>query len=169
MKKITIAGLVGLLLFLGTRIYFGIRFDQDIGGHLKLAADANTTLLAQKRLKVAIDNMDAWGLCNRNGDNCFTSIIYRTPDEDVGFWRSNIEATYEDLSGMTDEDRADNLIESNQLMKVRETLLDTGAKGDKVTAPEGISIYPNNMTFAIFGWGLLIFFGIFVFKDLNDY
>lgn len=165
MSKYTIAGLVVLLLFIGTRIFFGIRFNQDIEGHLKLAADANTTELAQKQLKIAIDNMDKHRLCNSMGDNCFTSILYRTPDEDVGYWRTNVEATYEDLSSMADEDRANNLIESNQLMKVRETLLDSGKNGDKVTHPEGVSIYPHNTSFAFFGFVFFTFFSISLYKD----
>lgn len=163
-KIVTIASGIILCFTLGTRIYNEITYEQDIGGHLKLAADANSTALVEKQLALAIGGMERRSLCNGKGDNCFTSILYRTPDEDVGFWRGNIESTYEDLSKMGEEERADNLIESNQLIKVRETLLDAGASGDKVTDPQGISIYPNNATYGfwaclsafVFGFGAVI-------------
>ena len=154
-KVITIIGTTSLLIFILVRGISAIAYEQNISGHLKLAADANSTELAEKQLKIAIDEMERLGLCNSHGDECFTSIIYRTPNEDVGFWRSNIESTFEDLSNMSKEERANNLIESNQLIKVRETLLDAGERGDNVTDPAGISIYPNNGAYAV--WGILSF------------
>ena len=71
----------------------------------------------------------------------------------AGYWRENIVGTLADIQDMTPEERADNLIESNQLMKVRETLLDSGQHGDHVTEPTGISIYGSNGAFA--WWGIL--------------
>jgi hypothetical protein len=144
-----------------TRAVQGITYEQEVGGFLKQAADANTSELAEKKIKQAIDGMDRRGLCNSESpeapatfsEDCYTSILWRTPDEDVGYWRTNIQATYDDLHTMTPEERANNLTESNQLMKVRETLLDNGSDGDSVTAPEGISVYPNNAAF--FWWGTL--------------
>lgn len=137
-------------------VVLSIQFDREIGGHLKLAADANNTEMSERKLKLAVDGMEQWGLCNEGGDNCFTSILYRTPDEDVGYWRENIENTLADLQAMTPEKRADNLVESNQLIKVRETLLDAGQSGDFVTAPSGVSRYPNNGTYALWFWISLI-------------
>jgi len=151
---------LSLLAFSGVRIVKNIQYDRDIGGHLKLAADANSTELAERKIKLAIDGMEAWGLCNGGGDNCFTSVVYRTPDEDVGYWRENIEGTLTDLQAMSDEERADNLIESNTLIKVRETLMDAGESGDKVTDPDGISVYPNNTGYAWWGWLSLIGLGV---------
>ena len=151
------SGLVSIIVM----IVLSIHFERTIGGHLKLAADANTTELAQEKIGLAIKGMEEWGFCNQSGDNCYTSVIYRTPDEDVGYWRKNIEATYEDLASMTDDERANNLIESNQLMKVRETLLDTGGNGDAVTVPQGISRYPNNLGYGL--WLLLSAAAAFIF------
>ena len=146
-----------------------IQYEREVGGYLKQAADANTTELAEQKLKQAIDGMDKRGICPGEAKEgkltfskeCFTSVLWRTPDEDVGYWRENIQATYDDLHGMTPEERADNLIESNQLMKVRETLLDnSGQHGVSVTAPQGISKYPNNKFLAFFMTGsVLLLFG----------
>lgn len=155
-RIIFVISLLSLAAYLIGSAVFSIQFDREIGGHLKLAADANSTEMAERKLSLAIDGMKKWDLCNGGGDNCFTSVLYRTPDEDVGYWRENIESTLADLQAMTPEERADNLIESNQLIKVRETLLDSGAGGDEVTRPSGIFRYPNNGSFAL--WGSLSLF-----------
>lgn len=171
--------LASTLAWGGVRIVAYVHYEQQVGGFLKQAADANTSELAEKKLKQAIDGMDARGLCNSQSaesppvfsEDCYTSVLWRTPDEDVGYWRTNIQATYDDLRTMSSEDRADNLTESNQLMKVRETLLDDGQSGTTVTAPEGISASPNNAP--LFWWGLLSCIGLtgccaWWFKGLYD-
>lgn len=143
------------------RIYQGIQYDRAVGGHLKRAADANTIALAKVELKAAIVGMDARGLtCTGNQiDLCYTSVLYTTPDEDVGYWRLNIKETLRDLEQVPEG--AGHLLISNTLMRVRESLLDAENGGDVVTAPSGISVYPNNHGFAfwggisLLGWGLL--------------
>lgn len=159
-KIFTIMCGLSLISYFGAIIVRDIQYERDIGGHLKLAADANDTELAERKLKLAVDNMEAWSFCNDGGDNCFTSIIYRTPEEDVGYWRENIESTLADLESMSEEERDDNLIESNQLIKVRETLLDSGSHGDHVTQPSGISRYPQNANFAL--WALVSTIGFVI-------
>ena len=151
-KVLTIVSGILFVIFSVYMAVLSIQYDRDIGGHLKLAADSNSTDLAERKLKQAIDGMDRWNLCNQ-GSNCFTSVVYQTPDEDVAFWRENIQNTLNDLTSMSPAERADNLIESNQLLKVRETLLDSGANGDHVTDPPGISRYPANAGYAV--WGIL--------------
>lgn len=148
-----ISSVLSLTIWAIAAFALSVHLDRAVLGHLKLAADANSTDLASQRLQTAVDGMDTLGLCNSGGGRCFTSIVYTTPEEDVGYWRHNIELTLADLEAMTPEDRADNLVESNQLMKVRETLLDSGQNGDKVTAPSGLSRYPSNMAMGL--WLLL--------------
>ena len=157
---------LALLGLCGTVAVQNIRYERDIGGHLKLASDANSTELAERKLRIAVEAMEEWGLCNGGGDNCFTSVIYRTPEDDVGYWRENIEGTLADLQSMSDEERGTNLVESNQLIKVRETLLDSGSEGDHVTGPTGISRYPNNVGFAWWFWfsGIGTVVGVFMWE-----
>ncbi len=38
------------------------------------------------------------------------------------------------------------------LMKLRETLTNNGERGDYLNVPTGVSIYPNNTGFFLFGW-----------------
>ena len=160
--KITLISIaaVSLLAHGGVRTFNEISYDQQVEGHLKLAADANSTELAEQKLKIAIEGMDARGICKKGDDNCFTSIIYRTPDEDVGFWRKNVEGTLAGIQAMTPEERADNLTESNQLMKIRETLLDSGQHGDHVTSPAGIAVYGYNRAFALWVTVSILAFGM---------
>ncbi len=128
----------------GIRIVAGIQFDRGCGGYLKRAADANTVELAKKQLKVALDYME-----REVSTTGYTSVLYRTPDEDVEFWYTNIKSSSAELEQINPN--ASQLERSNLLMKLRETLLDEG-KSTSITVPAGISIYPNNVAMAFFGW-----------------
>lgn len=128
-----------------------IRFNQNCGGHLKRAADANTVEIAKEELKTAIDYMEAQNLTNG-----YTSVIYNTPDEDVSFWYNNIKQSYIELESLSDSTSA--LEKSNMLIKLRETLLDHGDKSDSVTMPNGISRHPNTALFGILGFISIIIF-----------
>jgi hypothetical protein len=146
---LALIGIVLLLLWGGVRIKGCIEYDQRVGGHLKRAADANQPQLALEEIQTALKGIDRLGLCNEVEDNpkaeCFTSVFYRTPDDDIGFWRTNIAQTVGDLESLPAE--SSHLEVSNTLMKVRETLVDEGTSS-MVTAPDGISIYPDNTLWA---------------------
>ena len=145
--------IVGLVLFVawsGMRIVAAVRYDQNCGGYLKRAADANNVELAKQELA----NPLAWINANDLRDG-YTSVAWRTPDEDVGFWHTNLTASLQELESVNPE--ASRLEKTNVLMKLRETLLDHG-ESTCVTEPDGISVYPNNAAFAWFGWISLIVF-----------
>ncbi|HWP61650.1 MAG TPA: hypothetical protein VN495_03535 [Candidatus Paceibacterota bacterium] len=136
-----------VLAFVGwgaSRIYQNIVFDRNVSGYLKQAADANTVPLARDRLEIAIKEADRQGLTTG-----FTSLWYTTPDEDIGFWHTNLSAALSQLKALPDN--VSQLEESNVLKKLRETLLDHGKDGEHVTVPPGISIYPYN-TFYQWWW-----------------
>lgn len=114
-----------------------IQFDQDCGGYLSLAANANTVEIAGEQLDIALKYMEENKLTSG-----YTSILYKTPDEDVGYWYRNIKSARGELS--TIAPNASQLEKTNVLMKLRETL----AAG----TPVGIALYPNNVFY-----GLLIF------------
>ncbi len=142
-----VIGIIFLVLFIiwaVVRIYLGIQFDRHLTGHLKRAADANTIELAIQEMKTAIDYMEKHDLTQG-----YTSVLYTTPDEDIGFWYTNLKQSLQEL--YTIKPDATPLEKSNVLMKLRETLLDEG-KSISVTEPEGISIYPLNTIFFFWGW-----------------
>lgn len=129
------------------RIVAEVSFDRNCEGYLKRAADANTVALAIENLEVSVDYAERSGLTSG-----YTSIVYATPDEDMGFWYQNLKASLEELRAV--EPETPQLERTNILMKLRETLLDEG-KGVSVTVPSGITVYPNNGLVAL--WGCLSF------------
>lgn len=135
---------INLFLFavLCAYIFFlNIQFDRKCEGHLKRAAYANTIEVAKKELAMAINYMEKEGLTSG-----YTSILYTTPDEDVGFWYENIKSAYQELEQVNPD--ATQLEKTNVLMKLRETLMD----GNSVTVPSGIYKHPNNFVYVgLFG------------------
>jgi len=135
--------LLPLLFWTGCRIVYAISFDRQCGGRLKRAADANTIALATNELQAA----RAWIDANR-ATSGYTSILWTTPDEDVGYWHQNLKASLDGLLKI--DETASSLEKSNVLIKLRETLLDQ-IKGESITVPNGISVFPNNVAWALFG------------------
>jgi hypothetical protein len=127
------------------RIYNGIQFDRNCGGYLKRAADANVVNMAKVELDRALVYIEFKGLTNG-----YTSVFYRTPDEDLGFWYQNIKSALAELNTLGDD--TSTLEKSNALIKLRETLLDHSGGAYSLTVPAGISIFPNNVFYAIFGY-----------------
>jgi len=154
MKKVLCVWLfiVSCLLFLvwgGFRIYKSYDFNIGAGGHLKRAADANTVELATKEMEIAISYIES-----KNLTSGYTSIFIKTPDEDLGFWYTNLKSSLAELKSVNAS--ASQLEKTNLLIKLRETLLDNG-ESTSITCPEGISIYPYNLLCFIWGWASYIF------------
>lgn len=155
-KKSANYGVAGLFLFIISLIVpaivfvKSIQFNQQCAGYLKQAADANTVELALGRINLALDYIEAHNLTNG-----YTSVIYRTEDENIGYWYENIKACQKELEANMD---ASSLEKSNVLMKVRESLTDEGEDGTVLTIPDGISRYPNNLM-----WGVLLLLSLFLF------
>lgn len=136
-----------LVLFIVWTSFRAIEFNRECGGHLKRAADANTVPLALKELQVATAFLES----NKMTDG-YTSVVYETPDEDVGFWYKNLKDSEAELVKASENKNLSQLEASNVLMKLRETLTDHSKEGQSVTEPDGISKFPNNVGYAVFGW-----------------
>lgn len=119
-----------------------VQFNQKCAGYLKQAADANSAELALERLNLALDYIEAHGLTEG-----YTSVLWKTEDENVGYWYQNLKVCQKELSDCLDGTQ---LEKSNVLMKVRESLTDEGQDGTVLTIPDGISRYPHNAM-----WGVL--------------
>lgn len=127
------------------RLVCGYTYDRDCGGHLKRAADANTVTLAEQELRLALDY-----LRDHNMTSGSTGVLLSYPSYDVGFWYENLKESYDELEKLTPE--TSRLEQTNCLQKLRETLLDHGENGkESVTQPSGISIFPNNILWCVFG------------------
>jgi len=149
-------GIVLLILALsifGVVIVRSIQLRQNCTGYLKRAADANTVENAKEQLSIAISYLEAHNLISG-----YTSVLWKTPDEDIGFWYNNLKTSYEELSKVDSTTSA--LEKSNILMKLRETLIDNGEKGDSMTIPNGLSRYPHNLLFGVLMWiGFFVLIG----------
>lgn len=132
--------LIGLISPVLT-IVNSVQFSQNCSGYLKQVADANTVTLAMERLDKAIAYVEENDLTDG-----YTSIIYRTEDDNIGFWYQNLKACRSELESCIDGTQVE---QTNTLMKVRESLMD----GDVLTLPKGISRYPNNTAWMF--WNLI--------------
>ncbi|MDX1349186.1 MAG: hypothetical protein R3279_03000 [Putridiphycobacter sp.] len=150
--------IISLVIF-GLRIAKSIEFKQNVSGYLKRAGDANTIDLAHEELSKALLYLEANNLTKGH-----TSILYKTPDEDIDFWYRNLKASQSELENLESESA---LERTNVLIKLRETLLDTGEK-TKVTVPKGLAVYPNNFTWALLMW-LAIIVGTLGFMRIAIY
>ena len=121
-----------------------IQFSQNCTGYLQQAADANTVELASERLGKALEYIESKGWTEG-----YTSILWRTEDENIGFWYTNIKASLQELESVKESSQ---LEQTNVLMKLRETLLESGEKGDYLTFPTGLWKYPHNVLYGIFAW-----------------
>ena len=147
---------IGVLLF---RLYSNIIFDRELSGHLKRAADANTIELALTELQTSLKYIE-----KNNLTSGYTSILYQTPDEDLGFWYENLKASAQEL----EKSKNGSLLEkTNVLLKLRESLMDEGDKGSSITSPEGISIYPYNGIIAILFLISLLFLPILLVEAIK--
>ena len=142
---ITILALVSITIF-GLRIAEKVEFKQNVTGYLKRAADANTIELAEAELTKVIDYLEA-----NNLTSGYTSILWKTPDEDIDYWYRNLKASQIELQTLESESA---LEKTNVLIKLRETLVDVG-ESTKVTVPDDLSVYPNNKL-----WAVLMFIAI---------
>lgn len=75
----------------------------------------------------------------------YTSGVYTTPDEDVGFWYRNLKESYAELdalSNLAEKQELSSLEQSNTLLKLRDTLCDHSEGKERLTCPSGISRFP---------------------------
>jgi hypothetical protein len=83
-------------------------------------------------------------------------LVEPIPDEDIGYWYNNLLAAKNELDSLPTE--ATPLEKTNVLMKLRETLTDSGQQGKSaLVCPAGISRCPYNGLIAIIlGFSLIL-------------
>jgi hypothetical protein len=164
-RSLLFTGVFFLLIFLSVITVMAIKsieFKTNVSGRLKRAADASTIPLALSELNHSIKYLESKGLTKG-----YTSILWRTPDEDIEFFYRNLKNAQKELSEAPKG--ISNLESSNILMKLRETLLDHSEKGEEsVTFPDGMSRYPNNGLFLILWlFPLVLGSSLIIFRFLN--
>jgi hypothetical protein len=136
---------IPFILLVGRGIVRDIEYEQNCGGHLKRAGDASSIPIARQELEVAVNWLEA-----TNKTTGYTSIIYKTPEDDIGFWYKNLMSALDQARKAESNPSLTKLEESNELMKLREVVLDHGDSGEKVTAPGMVSVYPDQQ---LYFWG----------------
>ena len=144
-KVLTSLSILSLLVFIGVRVRASYLFEMNCSMFLKRAADAATPAIAGESLDQALGYIEAHRLTTG-----FTSVIWRTPNEDIGFWYRNIRSARGVINELSPHSSL--LEQSNVLIRVREVLTDHN-EVTFVTVPSGISIYPHNQAYLI--WGFL--------------
>ena len=117
-----------------------VKFNQGCEGYLKQAADASTPDFALERINRAIEYIES-----NNLTSGYTSLFWKTEDENIEFWYQNILACREELQDCL---QSSQLEKTNVLMKVRESLTDNG-EHVVITIPQGIHKYPHNGLWAL--------------------
>ena len=74
-----------------------IQFKQNCSGYLKQAADANSPELSLERLNLAVDYIERHGLTEG-----YTSVLWRTEDENIGYWYQNLKVCQQELQDCMD-------------------------------------------------------------------
>ena len=168
MKVISILTTIATVIWVAAMIWFislRVEFKQNCTGYLKQAADANTIELAIDRLDKAIEYVES-----KNWTDGYTSILWKTEDENIGFWYKNLKASRIELEKALCSTQME---QTNVLMKLRETLTESGEDGTYITYPCGLWKYPKNLEFAIFSWFInLLFVGVWIFwlvRLVNEY
>ncbi|MCL2351276.1 MAG: hypothetical protein FWC55_01960 [Firmicutes bacterium] len=119
------------------RITAYYQFSVGCGQYLRRAATANSISLAASNLDSAIQYLE-----DRNLTSGQVSIFLKQPQNDITYWYSNLKSAQTGLQNMKSD--ATQLEVSNELMKIKESLISTTSDGEALILPEGIEIYPHN-------------------------
>lgn len=129
----------------GVAIAKSINMSGNCIGYFSMAADANSVEIAEKHLTTSIEYLEENNLTEGN-----TKIFVYKPTKDLGLWYENLKSAQVQLQELNAREELTELEESNALMKLRETLLDSEGH---VTHPSMISFYPNHVSWF---WSLIL-------------
>lgn len=138
-----------------------IQMNANCISYFEMAADANSVELAEKHLTSGIKYIEENNLTEGH-----TKLLVYKPTNDLGLWYENLKSAQTQLQELNSNEELTELEESNALMKLRETLLDSEGS---VTHPLMISFYPNHIGWF---WSMcliwLVWIGAFLFGFMAD-
>lgn len=150
-------GAISFLAFGATRIVAYVEFGIECGDYIVQAASSPNPAIAADKISAALAYADAHGMTSDN-----TGIIFSYPTYDVGFWHQRLVDSRMILNQLQPNDSP--LETSNTMIRVHETLVHGGKEGETEEAPDGISVFPHNVAFAVWGWtssfAILLGFGL---------
>lgn len=158
LKTSLILAIIFTLMFCGwgiVRIVKAEIFRMNCKEYILRASEASSIEIAKTELSKAISYAE-----KNNLTQGIVHIIIKDPANDVGFWYKNMKTAYEELDNIAEDASA--LEKTNVLMKLKESLTDTTEKNDIIaTTPQGISIYPYNVLYLL--WGFISFIAAIIF------
>ncbi len=128
--------------------------------YLKLAGDAPSTEKAVFYLDKALSYIENHNLTSGN-----VAYFFHNPSSDLGIWYANIKGARDAAVEMIAQKQKDPssikpVDESNQLVKIREVVIDAGEQGaTKVTSPGNAWVAPFQWLLVL-GWALFFIFAI---------
>ena len=144
------------LIVYGAAIVKVVQMDANCISYFEMAADANSVELAEKHLSSGIKYLEENNLTEGN-----TKILIYKPTTDLGLWYENLKSAQSQLQELNSKEELTELEESNALMKLRETLLNSDGL---VTHPPMIAFYPNHIGWFWTMWFIwLLWIGAFIF------
>ena len=144
---IGVVAVIPLVSLIIAQVVVSVSLERHVTGRLKRAADANSLALAEQELSAVLDYAEANDMTSG-----YSNVFWSVPAHDVGFWYTNLESARNELRYMISKGGQTPLETSNQLMKLRETLVDSGHDGStSITVPPNFSWYPHPRMWA-FAW-----------------
>ncbi|MFC3813303.1 hypothetical protein [Lacihabitans lacunae] len=137
--------LLGIVLILICILIYRSRYqkesilNQKVTNNLTKAVNASTKEIASEELTKTLTYLKSKKLTKG-----FTSIMWKTKNEDIGYWYENLEASKRKLQPQKSANRLENTL---ALKKLNEAIMDTGKKTRPIV-PEGLAVYPNNKQWA---------------------
>lgn len=119
------------------------QMDANCISYFEMAANTNSIELAENYLSSGIEYLEKNNLTK--GD---TKVIIYKPTKDLKLWYENLKSTQIQLQKLNAKEKLTELEESNILINLRETLLNSDGH---VTHPNMISFYPNHI-----GWSVVL-------------
>ena len=122
------------------------KFKIEFLGHLERAANTTLTETALNELGIGVDYLEI-----KQMTSGFTSVVWNTPDEDVGYFYTNLKNAYANLHKINYT--GTEIEKSNALLKLKESLIyNNGKHGDKVIYPDDLQYYQNKYIWAFFDY-----------------
>ncbi len=105
--------------------------------HIYRAAQSQILDVAKEELDIALRYLE-----KEKATSGYTSVLYRSPNEDIGLWYNNLKILWKELHNPVPGDA------NSVLFKMRRILLEVEDSRECVRVPQGISIVPYNRAFA---------------------
>jgi hypothetical protein len=129
-----------------TRGVLAQTYENNVGAPLRAADSTFSVDVAQAKLGLVITFLESRGVGEISGS---TSLFVPSPDEDIGAWYVRLKGANNLLQSL-DENSTQEQEDAAMMAMYRAT--SRPGHLHNVYVPEGISVYPNNWAYAMWGF-----------------